>query len=156
MCKASVHANATRKAVAGETLGIGVMSLFGLGAFHAPNQSVEACVVCVENGAELMLTGISTKVRELYQLDDTEEALFVETEGSHSYVIHDLVLLRGHPDLGALPLSYFNGASAKLKTVEGTDDIVESIMRMALAPQLVRSTPTLDDAYRTRQLEAAR
>ncbi len=148
MCKASLHAKETRKAVAGEVLAVGT-NTFGMGAFHPPATAIAACLVCVEMGAELTLANIPQKARELYGLKDTEEALFYETEGSHSYVVHDLVMFPKRPDLGALPLAHFAGPGvrATMKIVDAAEDAVEALKRMALAPQLVSQTPTVDTLH---------
>ena len=153
MCKASLHAEKTRKAVAGEVLAVGTNYL-GMGAFHPPGVAVSACLVCVEMGAELTLSNIPQKARELFGLSETEDAVFYETEGSHTHIVHDLVLLPNHPDLGALPLAHFAGRNtqALMKQPDAPADVVEGLMKIALEPRLVSQTPTLDEIYEERRL----
>jgi len=148
MCKASLHAKETRKAVAGEVLAVGTNYL-GMGAFHPQGVAIAQCLVCVEMGAELTLANIPQKARDLYGLNDTEEVLFYETEGSHNYIVHDLVMFRDRPDLGALPLAHFAGPKvrATMKLVDAAEDAVEALKRLAIAPKLVSQTPTIDDLH---------
>lgn len=157
MCKASIHAENQRPANKNETLGLGVMSDYGLGAFHPVGQSVEECVVCLENGAELTLANIPDDARDVYGLGQHEDVIFIETEGSHVRVIHDRFLFPAHPDIGAVPVAHFAGkhVRALVHSIEGSDDVVEDIKRLALQPLPVDSTPSIAEiAARSRRLDS--
>lgn len=149
MCKASMYAKRQRDAIAGETLGLS-MSPMGLGAFHEVGKQPTDCVVCVRNGAELTMMGISQKACEFYGLSGREEVFFVEQPGSHTHVIHDLVVFKAHTDLGAVPLAHLAGPSVRViaHTVAGADHVVEEIKRAAFAEMPVHGTPTLDEIVR--------
>lgn len=155
MCKASLHAK-SRTSKEGETLAVGITH-GGLGAFHSPGESALNCIACVENGAELTITNIPAKAQQAYLIGKTENAIFVETEGSDSHYIHDLLLFPGHPDLPAIPVAHIAGAGvrAQLHLAEGRPDVIEDLKRRAIEPMDVFDTPTIDDvaAQRVRLLD---
>ncbi|HEY4517558.1 MAG TPA: hypothetical protein VJI74_01570 [Candidatus Paceibacterota bacterium] len=78
MCKASIVAKTTTKAVEGETYGIG-KSNHGLGTAHPLGKTTADCVVCVQNDTMLTLIGIPTELRQQLQVRSQETARFVDT-----------------------------------------------------------------------------
>jgi hypothetical protein len=157
MCNASRLSRSWESAKAGSTLVIG--TLHGLGAFHRPHQAVADCVICVENGAEIQLTGIPATLQAKLGIGAIEMVEFVDdNEGVELSMHHDLFLFVSHPELGAVPVAHFanQGIRALVHTVAGRDDAVERIKQMALPRVHVGNTPTIEAIARRRIVEYAR
>ena len=103
MCKGSVEAEHTRRGKLKDALGI-VIGAFGLGQLHPIGITAEACTVCVHTGTKLRLSGIPEGIRDALGVEEDEDIVFIETEGSDEVHIHDLVQFANHPDLKPVPL----------------------------------------------------
>ncbi|HEX9609071.1 MAG TPA: hypothetical protein VGA06_02590 [Candidatus Paceibacterota bacterium] len=86
MCKASIVASKSITAEEGRAYGIG-RSTFGLGALHPFDENVESCVVCVRDGAKLIVENIPKDIQKEYGIGETEAAVFVERPDDN----HDLL-----------------------------------------------------------------
>lgn len=86
MCKASIYAPKVEPAKEGKTYGIGI-SQHGLGAFHPLGQTTKECVVCVQDGMIVTLSGIPETLQVKYELEKDEVATFIDTGDNR----HDLL-----------------------------------------------------------------
>lgn len=110
MCKASIDEPDARDVRQGERITIGVNEL-GMGVVtldQGLRGAETGCVTCVHTGAQIRLDSVTPAVQEFLGVDRVT-LVMIETPGSHSWVIHDLVAVVGQRDLGQLPLVAFFG-----------------------------------------------
>jgi hypothetical protein len=130
MCKASIDDPNAPDADTGDTIKVGA-NKYGMGtanrskvgpsdgkAATAEAAAGETCLVCLHTGAELQVTMMTPELTKL--LGDSVTLVFIETPGSHIEVIHDLVFVKEHPQLGQIPFATFAGCTAEVTKV--TDD----------------------------------
>ena len=127
MCKASIEVNDTRDGRKGDRLEVSA-GPYGLGTAHEPGKDPNDCAVCLKTGTLMTMSGIPEDIRQALGVNKFELVTFVETPGSHNYVIHDLVKFGDHDDLEPVPFAVLAGSEIVVHSIPSVEITVEELL----------------------------